>query len=141
MNSRRPSRPRATSSSKAVSCVRDRGHSRLHLENIDFSDLVREIVGEHEPRIKAVGIEFEREISDLPAMLEVTASAYGKSSTIFSPTPSRGEDTKRNLKHVRQGLLRRLPSTRPMTALMGIFVLRQRIQEDEAEMLANYGDE
>ena len=26
-----------------------------------------------------------------------------------------------------------------MTALMGIFVLRQRIQEDE--MLANYGDE
>jgi protein-S-isoprenylcysteine O-methyltransferase Ste14 len=28
-----------------------------------------------------------------------------------------------------------------MTALMGIFVLRRRIQEDEAEMLANYGDE
>jgi CheY-like chemotaxis protein len=35
-------------------------------ENIDFSDLMREIVGENEPRIKAAGIELEREICDLP---------------------------------------------------------------------------
>jgi signal transduction histidine kinase len=43
------------------------GKISVEFENIDFSDLVREIVGENEPRIKAAGIEFEREICDLPS--------------------------------------------------------------------------
>jgi signal transduction histidine kinase/ActR/RegA family two-component response regulator len=42
------------------------GKISIELDNIDFSDLVGEIVGENEPRIKAGGIEFEHEIADLP---------------------------------------------------------------------------
>jgi hypothetical protein len=42
---------------------------------------VREIVGENEPRIKAAGIELEREIPICPAMLEVTVSACDRSLT------------------------------------------------------------
>jgi signal transduction histidine kinase len=42
------------------------GKMRVEFENIDFSDLVREIARENEPPIKAAGLEFEREISELP---------------------------------------------------------------------------
>jgi signal transduction histidine kinase len=42
------------------------GKIAVELENIDFSGLVREVVEENEPCIKAASIEFEREISDLP---------------------------------------------------------------------------
>jgi signal transduction histidine kinase/ActR/RegA family two-component response regulator len=45
------------------------GKISVELENIDFSDLLREIVGENEPRIKAAGIEFDSEISDLPSYI------------------------------------------------------------------------